>query len=129
MIYYVVSRRHRYTMADYLGSWGQPLSPRVRVVPYGALPGNASLPAGTYVFSDLERLTAAQRPLVASLCAQLTAAGSAVVNDPVRSLRRHQLLTCLHARGDNRFAAFPVTDLGRPFRYPVFVRVRPRRLC
>ncbi|MFT3775891.1 MAG: hypothetical protein QM820_61895 [Minicystis sp.] len=123
MIYYVVTRRHRYTMAEYLESWGQALAPQVRVVPYGALPANRDLPAGTYVFSDLERLTPLQAPMVNALCDQLSRApGTRILNHPARSLRRRGLLNRLHERGQNRFNAHPPAEPGAPWRYPVFVR-------
>ncbi|APR81589.1 Hypothetical protein A7982_06938 [Minicystis rosea] len=124
MIYYLVTRHHRYTMGDYLASWGRDLGAMVRVVPYGALPANRDLPAGTYVFSDLERTTALQRHLLAAVADQLAAhPGIRLVNHPIRSLRRYELLQRLHADGSNRFAARRATDLDAPLRYPVFVRL------
>jgi len=124
VIYYLVTRAHRYTMADYLTSWGQSLAPTVRVVPYGALPANRALPVGTYVFSDLERLKPAQLSMLEAFRDQLARVGDDVriVNDPIKSARRLDLLHRLHERGVNRFNAFHPSDPGRPWRYPVFVR-------
>ena len=123
MIYYLVTRHHRYTMADYLASWGRDLAARVRVVPYGALPANPDLPAGTYVFSDLERTSALQRAFLTRLADQLAAHGGVrLVNHPSRSLRRHDLLRRLRAEGQNRFDVRRATVTDTPLRYPVFIR-------
>jgi hypothetical protein len=124
MIYYLVTDRHHYTMRQYLQSWGRDLARAVQVVPYAALPRNRELPVGTYIFSDIERLNALQRPLVSGVWEQLARAGNAVrlLNHPTRSLRRHDLLRCLHERGINRFNAFLPSEPGQPWRYPVFLR-------
>lgn len=122
MIYYLVTRKHAYTMGEYVESWGKSIAANVRVVPYGALPANRDLPLGTYVFSDLERLGAPQRPIVTSFADQLVKAGARVLNHPARSLRRGALLQRLHDEGVNRFRAHPATDFGPSVRYPVFVR-------
>ena len=122
MIYYLVTRSHAYTLSDYLGSWGKEIAARVRIVPYGALPANLDLPAGTYVFSDIERLGPAPLPIAISLADQLVAAGLRVVNHPGRSLGRYALLRRMHDEGKNSFRAFRATEIDRGLRYPVFVR-------
>jgi len=124
MIYFLLTARHNYTIRQYLRSWGRELTSRMQVIPYSALPANRELPAGTYVFSDIERLTAVQRPLVEGVWERLAKAGDAVrlLNHPGRSMRRHRLLRSLHERGLNRFNAFPPNEPGQPWRYPVFVR-------
>jgi hypothetical protein len=122
MIYYLVSRRHRYTMAEYLASWGKEIAERVTVMPYGALPTNRDLPRGTYVLSDLDRLNPLQLRVVTSVCRQLEDAGVRLLNHPERSLGRAALLDLLAARGDNRYRAHSLSAPGQPWRYPVFVR-------
>jgi hypothetical protein len=122
VIYYLVTRSHAYTLSDYLGSWGQAIAAKVRVVPYGALPANRDLPRGTYVFSDIERLGPAQRPVLISLADQLARAGLRVINHPAKSLGRHALLRRLHEAGMNEFRAFRATEIPADLRYPVFVR-------
>lgn len=124
MIYYLVTQRHSYTMAAYLESWGGELARQLQIVPYGSLMGNREFPAGTYVFSDLERLPTVQRALLADVRDQLLRASAPIrlLNDPGRTLRRFGLLRQLHARGSNRFTAYRPDEPGRPWRYPVFVR-------
>jgi hypothetical protein len=122
VIYYLCTRQHRYALADYLASWGKEMAAQVRVVPYGALPANDDLPDGTYVFADLERLTPAQRRRLAGVRDRLAAAGARIVNHPLASLGRADLLARLRADGLNRWGAFSPTDPARPWRYPVFVR-------
>src|SRR5437764_872885 len=117
MIFFLVTAEHQYTVAPYAQSWLQSPTLRVHPVPYAALPLNASLPTGTYVFSDLERLNAVQRSLVARLWEQLAAAGDAVrlLNHPERSLRRYGLLRMLHERGLNRFNVFRPSEPNQPW--------------
>jgi hypothetical protein len=122
VIHFLVTRAHRYTADEYLGSWGRALASIVRVVAYGALPANAELPGGTYLFTDVERLSDAQRSLLGPVCDQLTAGGARVLNHPARALGRKPLLDRLHQLGKNRYRAFRIDDAGAPWRFPVFVR-------
>ena len=68
MIRYLVTNRHAYTLGRYLQTWGQPLAGRFRVVPYERFLDAPEFEAhpGTYIFSDIERLT----PLAAKLAAR-----------------------------------------------------------
>ena len=124
MIYYLVSGQHAYTMAEYLKHWAPELEQRVQLVPYSALPKNPDLPTGGYVFSDLERLHAGQRALLAGVADQLARAepASRIVNHPHRSLGRVELIRARHATGANGFTCYAATTVGEPWRYPVFVR-------
>src|SRR5215469_18412612 len=108
MITYFVTGAHRYTMDMYLDSWGAELRSMFNVRAYSDLASAQWLPGGTYVFSDLERLTPALSALVADLWTQLEAAGPSVrlFNHPLRALRRIELLQALHADGRNDFNAY-----------------------
>ncbi len=127
MIFFLSTAQHRYTVRPLLKSWTPALAAEVVLLPYEALPSNHDLPPGTYIFSDVERLTEAQRTLAARVYDQLAAAGSAVriLNHPARSLRRYDLLHALHERGLNHFRAFRpfrAAEPGQPWRYPLFLR-------
>ncbi len=124
MITYFVTAAHRYTIDLYLESWGFDLRQMIQVRVYSDLAGVQSLPGGTYIFSDLERLTPAMTVLVADLWRQLEAAGPNVklVNHPERALRREGLLKALHAAGKNDFRIYRVTDDLTNIRFPVFIR-------
>jgi len=124
MITYFVTTAHRYTMDRYLHSWGAALQPIIRVCNYGQLARTQWLPGGTYIFSDLERLTAAQRAIAAEVWRQLEAAGPSIrlFNHPTQALSRLEFLRALHAAGRNEFAVHRVGETGAPIRFPVFLR-------
>jgi hypothetical protein len=111
-------------MDTYLETWGAELSSLIQVRAYGDLASVQWLPGGTYIFSDLERLTPALSLLVADLWTQLEAAGPTVrlLNHPLRALRRLGLLQTLHAAGRNDFNAYRLTDDRGKIRFPAFVR-------
>jgi len=83
-----------------------------------------SLPTGVYVFADLDRLDreATERAGMLRAILRDTGAGVRVVNDPIRSMRRFELLRQLHARGINSFSVYRLTDLVNVQRFPVFIR-------
>ena len=112
MIVYFAKPGFGFTIDVYFRTWGRPLRCKLKVVPYGDLPGRTSLPAGTYVFSDLERLTPAETALAAELHGQLTAQVGAerVLNDPQKTLRRYGLLTTLAEHGINHFRVHRLSE-------------------
>jgi hypothetical protein len=124
VIFYLVKAAHRYTMATYVRGWTSQTGGRLQFLPYELLPGLKELPAATYLFTDLERLTPAQLELTRELWRQLAGAGDAVrlLNDPQRVLGRYELLRTLHERGQNRFRAPRASDDLGSLRFPVFVR-------
>jgi hypothetical protein len=124
LIYYLVTARHHYTMSEYLGSWGKGMSATVQVVPYSKLVGQAEIPRGTYLFSDLERLGQLERSVLEQVWDTLqgTNEGVRLLNHPQRAMRRFELLEHLHQLGGNVFRAYRPGAAGRPWRYPVFVR-------
>jgi hypothetical protein len=122
MIFYLVTPEHRYTIDVYLGEWGRSLRSRVRVVPYTRLLYRRRFARGTYIFSDLERLSGVELATSAALADALLAAGARVLNHPARALRRYPLLRALHAAGINRFNAHWLDCRGEA-RLPVFLRL------
>lgn len=123
MIVYLVRRRHRYTIDLFLASHGHRLPFRLEVIPWERALRARRLPVATYLFCDLERLGPADQERAARLHAALTAApGARVLNDPLRSLGRYELLRRLHVEGHNDFDAVRLTEARWPERWPVFVR-------
>jgi hypothetical protein len=99
------------------------LKKQLSVITYEKIFGRKSLPTGTYIFTDLERLDAEDTEKAAILWHTLNSRSDIqVLNDPVRSMRRFELLRTLYARGINSFNVYRVTDAERPGRFPVFVR-------
>jgi hypothetical protein len=124
MIYYLVTQRHRYTMGSYLDHWARSSSKRIHIVAYDTLASCTDLYAGTYIFSDLERLFPVENELCLFLWNELSQKEDLVrlLNHPGSVMRRYKLLRTLHANRQNSFAAYRLRDMGAPMRFPVFVR-------
>jgi hypothetical protein len=122
MIHILTTAPHTYTVGDYLKSWAGTTSRRFKLLSYETLP--TILPRGTYIFSDLERLSREQAVLAAEVWEQLAGAGTAIrlFNHPLHAARRLTVLQRLHAGGWNSFRAFRATDSVADVRFPVFVR-------
>jgi hypothetical protein len=122
MIHVLTTARHSYPVGDYLKSWAGPSHPQVKTLAYETLP--TIVPRGTYVFSDLERLSPAQTALAGEVWNQLAAAGEGIrlLNDPSRVASRVTLLQRLHEAGRNQFGVYRATQRGADPRFPVFVR-------
>jgi hypothetical protein len=82
-------------------------------------------PRGTYVFADLERLSHDATLRAAPLWDTLAGShqGVRLLNHPIHSMRRYELLRTLHERGINTFDVYRVTEGRAPRRYPVFLRI------
>jgi len=120
VIFYLVTREHGYTIHPYIAGWD-----RMRLVAYDDLFTASHCEAGTYIFTDLDRLTPSERGLALSVWRQLSDRAPAVrlLNDPARVPARYELLCALAQTGSNRYRGWLASeDLGR-VRYPAFVRV------
>ncbi len=125
MILYLVHATHAFTMRGWLESRrSEDVAHRVRIVPYRDLAGAHALPAATYVFSDIERLTHLERKLALRVRGALEAATPRprLLNHPARVLTRYPLLRTLHERGWNDFRAVRASEPLDDLRYPVWVR-------
>ncbi len=146
---FLVHRGKEYTVRKYLESWGQSLASRIRVAHYPGLRSTGRTAAKRlsqnlrawrvgvlrppdpsqgqkriYVFTDLERLSPNETKLAMGLYRQLEEhpATAAILNHPLDSMRRFELLTHLRQSGSNQFAIYRADDLPRTLRWPVFVR-------
>lgn len=129
MIHFVVGDEGSFSIRYYLDEEGIALRDRMRVVLYDDLARFDRLPLGTWVFTEIDRLSAAKRELVTIACARLTASNghACVMNQPRHVLLRHALLRAAHDAGLNRFRAWPASGLpSSEIRYPVFVRFANR---
>ena len=120
MIFYLVTREHRYTFAEYLDTWGRENRGRMRPLFYDSVFRSRNLPRGTYIFSDLERLNAAQLELAGMLYRAMSAAGEGIqlLNNPANVLRREALLRELHRVGANPFAVYRSGENLNGLRFP-----------
>jgi len=124
VIHFLVPRKQEFGIRDYLALDGQSLAGRMSVWHYEDLAGRRSLPAGTWIFSALDQLSAGGMRLLLEVEEQLRSSTSRIriVNSPARTLLRFPLLEKLHQSGLNRHgAARALSDLSG-LRFPVFLR-------
>lgn len=124
MLIFLTTAAHRYTITSLLQSSPGPLRDRVLPISYGEFLSWRRLPRGSYVFADVDRLSAAEAKAVSARIAILAATWpeTRLLNHPERSLGRLALLETLHAAGINRFQARPATAPMHGLRFPVFIR-------
>lgn len=124
MIFFLVTRGHAYTIQTHLQTWGRPLRQRIHPIYYDQLAHYRRLEGGTWIFTDLERLNAAELEVADLAWSALARLGPAVrlLNRPSQVLNRAALLQMLHARGLNPFNAAPAEADVSHLRFPVFLR-------
>ena len=124
MIFYLVTKEANYTMDEYMKSWGPSPGSRMQIIFYEDLLRYRMFNPGTYIFSDLERLSPPRLKVACQLWKTLYEAGSRVrlLNDPSRVLCRYDLLQKLFDDGKNFFKAVRATESFDSLHYPVFVR-------
>jgi hypothetical protein len=130
MIHFLVPADQEFGFADYLAAHGGGgLRERCAILHYGTLPSNDAFAPGTYVFSAIDQLTPAMRELAGTLHDALsTAPGGRLLNHPIRTLRRFELLTTLKDLGRNQQLAVRATEDWSALRYPVFLRSERRHV-
>jgi hypothetical protein len=144
MIHFVVGAEGSFSIRYYLEEEGRALRDIMRVVLYDELARMDRLPLGTWLFTEIDRLSEPQRDMVAVACERLESAKGAarVMNHPRRMLLRHDLLCAAYDAGINRFRSWRASEVvfGRDqravgtddsaaaasLRYPVFVRFANR---
>jgi hypothetical protein len=128
-ILYLTVERHAYTLAHWFDPPPSADDPEVVPVTYEAIARfDTALPEGTYVFTDTDRLSAAQMRAAVRLAWRLARAGEnhRLANWPNRVMNRVELLTVLHRTGQNGFACRRLIEHQRVERFPVFVRLDGR---
>ncbi len=99
-----------------------PGAPAYRIWTYDAVFRARRLPAATWVFTDLDRLSFWELELAAHVYRELLAHGVRVLNDPAKLCQRYALLRRLYVAGFNRFNVWRVDDASSLNRWPVFLR-------
>lgn len=117
MINFVTTRSHAYTVRHLVRQLGD-----ARRWSYERLFRQKELRAGTWVFTDHERLSAFEIALAAKVANKLEQGGSRVLNHPARVRGRHDLLKALHEAGINQFSVWRCESQPRPNSFPVFIR-------
>jgi hypothetical protein len=111
-------------MLSFLNVWGRELRDSITVIPIETFIHQRTVLPGTYIISDIERLTPAMAATLGRIWNSLSSQGGGfrLLNHPTASMRRFQLLAELHRRGINCFKVYRVSDDPSPERYPVFIR-------
>ncbi len=123
MIVVLTTAGNVYPIKVYLETHGAPLRHRIVHRAYPAVLDDRDPPPAAWVFADLELLSDEDRARAAELHARLAARGDRILNHPVDSLRRHDLVRAFHDRGFGRFTCWRATAAPpRPPRFPVFLR-------
>jgi hypothetical protein len=125
MIYNIVIHSRRDTINRFLSKCGSPLASFLKPLYYEDIPYRKQLPAGTYIFSDIERLPSDIMAQAIDMADMLEAAGNTVYNHPARALGRYDLLENLRQANINDFAIHRLADVqsgARSPRFPVFLR-------
>jgi hypothetical protein len=127
MIHYLVTRAHCYTMLPFLKYWARDFQQHLKILTYESLWTLSELKPGTYIFTDIDRLTPLQRDYCSRLWSRLQhSPGFRPVNHPTQSMRRYELLNTLYAQQINRFRAYRPTEPGTPWKFPLFIRLENR---
>lgn len=123
MIRFVVTAAQEHSIKDYLVRRGEILAGRVDVLHYEDLPSRPRFERGTYILSALEYLSRPMLSLVTAIHGQLAGKeGFRFLNDPLRTLRRYDLLRMLEQEGYNPIRAVRAGEDLAGLSYPVFLR-------
>jgi len=125
MIYYLCKKNYSDTVKSFLATWGRDLKSHLRVIPYETFFRKKYLPAGTYFFSDLERLSALEAETAAIVWRELRSQWAEeirLLNHPTISLSRFELLRQLFNEGINDYNVYRMAGDSLPHRFPVFLR-------
>jgi hypothetical protein len=125
MIFYITTKKHRHTLDEFLATWGKELVGTIVPVGYETLFRMHTLPVGSYIFADLERLSPEDLERAALVWTTLSSSGRDVrlFNHPLRAMRRYELLREMRERDINDFDVYRLTEARRPSRFPVFIRL------
>lgn len=119
MIRFITTRGHGYTLEKLAGTLG---SRHCEVWHYDRLLRSKSLPGGTWIFTDHERLAPFELRLVARIAERLIAGGAAIMNHPARVRGRAEMLGALQREGINSFGVWHAEEVPKPGGFPVFIR-------
>jgi len=127
MIYYLVSHKHHYTLHPFLTYWAKDFNQHLKIFPYESLNKfllkNKTLKYGTYIFSDIERLSSQDRMVLSRVWVFMDQTnGFKPVNHPSCSMRRYELLRTLYDKNINNFNIYRLTEIPADLRFPVFIR-------
>ncbi|MDA0349073.1 MAG: hypothetical protein O3C43_18310 [Verrucomicrobia bacterium] len=119
MIHFVTTHAHTYTNESLIERHGPKL---IRLWTYDQLFLTKFLTAGTWIFTDHERLSPYDISRAAHFGNLLKKNGARVLNHPAQVRSRFEILRRLKEAGINQFSAYRCESEPRPLKFPVFVR-------
>lgn len=123
MIHFIATAGFLVTARVFLDDPGRHWADRIRLLDYGQAVRETTPAAGTWIFGDVERLSPAMTERAADLARRIAdRPDTRILNHPVRSMRRYELLRALHADGTNPHDVYRLTEHRVPAHWPVFVR-------
>jgi len=124
MVRFLTTRGHEYTAKKLVdGEMAGAHVPPCAVENYDRFLRKHKVPCGTYIFTDIERLTPWELRVIAEAYHALAADERCrVLNNPARVMTRYELLRNLREEGINDFDAIRADERRWPARYPVFLR-------
>ena len=127
MLYYVAREQHRYTIDRLLrtiAEAGRQPPDHLRVATYEGLLAVKRAPIGSYVFTDLDRLTPYELEAATKIAHAVRDADQRAIvsNWPNRVLGRYALLRRLYEAGLNSCNVWRLDEQRMPTAYPVFIR-------
>ncbi|MBE9043750.1 hypothetical protein IQ255_04905 [Pleurocapsales cyanobacterium LEGE 10410] len=127
MIYFLSTEVNKHPFRNYLKDWGLNLILQVNFITYEQIIRYKYIPYGTYIFSDVEFLTPVQAEEVAKIWQRLsTIKNLRLLNHPLLSMKRYELLRTLYYHGSNEFNVYHLDEYDDdkiPNKFPVFLRV------
>lgn len=121
-IHYFCSAEHSYTLGIFAAFYARESAGAIRILPYRVLPRVRTFGPGTFVFTDMDRVSESGLQKLIGLADALAESGRPVLNHPRDAMGRFPLLRRLHEAGINRFNVHRIGDWRSVSRFPVFIR-------
>lgn len=128
MIYFLVTTRNSFPIRNFLRSRGKMFAGRIRIVPWEKIGVLRAIPAGTFIFSDLDFLNEAQREIAQQIYNRLHERYPhlTLLNNPEKVLLRCNLLKKMFDSGINTYNVARADERYDHLRLPVFIREADR---
>lgn len=124
MIYFITKSSNTQTISSFFNTWGKKLKKQIRLIPYEKLLRSKTISSGTYIFCDLDLLGDEQLKFTRAFYLELNKYPDSfqVLNEPMISANRVQLLGKLFHEKINSFRCVSLTEIPDDLKFPVFVR-------
>ncbi len=124
MLYFLLTKRTRYTVQQLLTRRGKHLTHLIELLFYEDLHLTSELRPGALAFLDMDRMPPLANAAAASVHEYLSTVSDriSVLNHPIQTLSRYHLLKKLHALGINDFRICKASEDLSALKMPVYLR-------